>query len=193
MKFSMDKTGYIRKTQELEAAFSHYKSADNRRIALRNALARKPQDPRLHEVLKQLTGPQHISRALRHGIFINYIRSDELFALELAESLRKSGVKVWLDMVDMDYNHDWYEEINRAMQNCGMMIAIISPASLRNRDAAYERRRFMDAGKLVLPVLREHCEISRMDFWLQPIDFSRDFKTGLLGLRQMIQTAAASV
>lgn len=173
-------------------AMKQYKSADNKRIVLRQALKRRPHDPQLREAVQLLTTPQQIRRSMRQGVFINYSRTDELFALQLREALRRVGVRVWLDLVDMDYRRDWHDEVRRALNNSGLMLAVMSPAALRNDDAALEREQFAMAGKLVLPVLSQHVDLSTLDFWLHPVDFTRGFENGLHQLRQLIQSPAVS-
>lgn len=177
-------------TQEILAALKRYRSIENKRIVLHQAMKRRPDDPRLIHIFRQLTGPQQIRQAMRHGVFINYSRSDEIFALELADTLRRWKVRVWLDLVDMDYTRGWHEEVRRAIQTCGLMLAVISEESLHNLDAIEERQQFQAAGKLVLPVIRKHCDLSQAGFWLAPVDFSRGFGYGMNNLRRLLQESA---
>lgn len=175
-----------RATQELEATIARYRSVENKRIALRNALSQRPDDPRLQQVLEQLTNPQQVQRAIVRGIFINYTRSDEVFALELAMNLQDAGMITWMDIMDIQDDADWRNEVKTAMDRCGLMISVMSPEALLDEETVAERKTFMEMGKLILPVISERCDMTRFDFWLKPIDFSRDFNLGWNILKRML-------
>lgn len=176
----------VRATQELEAAIARYRSVENKRIALRNAMRTRPDDPRLKQVLEQLTTPQLVQKAFEHGIFMNYTRSDEVFALDLATNLHDAGVTVWMDIMDIQDDNDWWNEVKSAMERCGIMIAVMSPEALLDNEGAAERHEFMEMGKLILPVISERCDVSRHDFWLETIDFTRDFNLGWNVLKRLL-------
>lgn len=176
----------VRATQEVEAAIARYRSVENKRIALRNALRSRPDDPRLKQVLEQLTAPQLVQKAIQRGVFVNYTRSDEVFALELAMNLHDAGVMTWMDMMDIQDDNDWRNEVKGAMERCGLMIAVMSPEAILDEEGAAERHEFMEIGKLVLPVISQRCDVSTYDFWLSPVDFSRDFNLGWNMLKQLL-------
>lgn len=177
----------IRVTQEIQAINRNFRSVENKRVVLHRALHQHPDDPRLHELKTRFTRPHHIRRGMKQGVFINYVRQDELFALELAENLLRARLRVWLDILNISLDEDWHAQMLTAMQTCGLMIAVISPHSMNNREARLERDRFAGMGKLLLPAVAKRADLNGEDFWLEPIDFSRDFGRGLYELRRLVQ------
>jgi hypothetical protein len=178
--FTVDNLRYkASANQQVEDAISYYQSPEKRRIALRKALAASPDDARLHQYRLRLTSAKMVAQAMDAGVFLSYSRADELFVIELADHLREVGVQVWLDMMDIEADFDWNFAVQSALTNCGLMIAVLSPDALKDEAARSERRTFFEAGKLVQPVVARRCDLTGVDFWLSPIDFSRDYTVGL--------------
>lgn len=173
-------------TQEVEAAFARYRSSENKRIALRKALISYPDERRLLMIKEQLTNPQQVIRAAQRGIFINYARMDEVFALELAERLQEHGIFAWLDLLSPDVEDDWYKGVQSALDRCGLMLSIISPNSQSDPITRAERDQFLDQGKLVLPLLKSRLNVKGVDIWLRPIDFIHDFEVGFHNLLNVV-------
>lgn len=162
-----------------------YQTIEQRRAALHHALLKHPADTRLRDHLVQLTTPRLIRQAAKDGIFLSYARADELFAVDLATSTRKSRVSMWLDMFDVPTAADWRSEVNGALNRCGLMLAIVSPESNDNQELAAERRTFMKQGKIVLPVVYEH-DVRSLELYLPPVDFRFSYKLGLKTLLRLI-------
>lgn len=168
---------------------ARYQSIEQKRIAIRKALKARPDDPWLQDAMMRLMTSQLVKQAATSGIFINYTRTDELFAIELAEGLREAGITPWLDIVDMIDDSDWENGIEQALKSCGLMLAILSPEAQKDGLARMERQRFADMGKLVQPVIHHRCVLDKEFFWLEPVDFSRDFA---YGLRQLVRLISAT-
>ena len=132
---------------------------------------------------------QQFKRAVGAGIFLNYSRSDELFALELTEKLRETGINIWLDMIDVEDDGDWFAEIDAALESKGLMIAILSPEALEEEQLRDERQQFRQCGKFILPVIHEKCELQGLKFHLPFVDFSSDFGRGFLQLSRILTAA----
>lgn len=178
--------------QTVEDTIARFSSLEQRRIALRKALRSRPRDPRLAQAIDKVTQPHHLQKAAQNGLFMSYARADEIFALEVADALRKMSYIAWLDMVDGG-NEDWNGEVQQALRGCGVMLAVISPQGLRDKSVRVERERFQRMGKLVLPVIHRPADLTQADFWLPPIDFSKDFEFGMHQLRQTFSGTAATV
>ncbi len=144
-------------------------------------------DPHVHETYKRLLTPAHIAHAARSGVFICYARPDELFALDLTESLRATGIKVWLDMTDMPDDADWHTAITAALDGCGVMLLLLSPEALSAVDVRTEQQHFLDVGKIVVPVLHKTCEYSVFRNPSLPIDFRHDYDLGLQHLLRLFR------
>lgn len=168
-----------------ETAGVRYQTIEQRRAALHNALLKHPADTRLRDHLVQLTTPRLIRQAAKDGIFLSYARADELFAVDLATSTRKSGVHLWLDMFDVPTGADWHKEVRAALKRCGLMLAIVSPEASEDEQLAVERRTFMKQGKIVLPVVYER-DVRSLELYLPPVDFRFSFKLGRQTLMRLI-------
>lgn len=171
----------------VDEMISHFNSPEQKRIALRKALSTRPDDTYLKKGIAQLTSAQEIRRSAHQGIFISYTRPDELFAFNLREALREQGVVAWLDMTDVDDDADWYLAVENALKCSGLMLAVMSPASLKDNAVLAERETFSDSGKLVMPLIHKRCDMNATRYWLMPIDFSHDFDLGIYTLSLLLR------
>jgi hypothetical protein len=94
------------------------------------------------------------SGALLNHIIIAYARSDwEALVAPLTLALQDAGMKVWVDQYLAQGGDDWQTAIEQALQECELMLLIVSPAAL---DSSYVRlayRYFINREKPVLPVI----------------------------------------
>jgi len=158
----------------------YHLTSEYQRSALRRAMRVHPSDTSLQRAIMNLSTPRQIRSAIRAGVFINYARADELFAVELSLDLEKIGVTTWLDAFEVSYTpSDWREEVSTGLQSCSLMISILSPASINNEDVQNEQRYFLEMGKLIQPVIYRRNDVTPSPFWLPPIDFSNDYQIGL--------------
>lgn len=177
---------------ELRDANTQALQIEQHRAMLRQAFQRYPDNAAVQDALRRFLTPEHIREAAERGVFVSYSRSDELFALALDEGLREVGVNVWLDQIDVDPSKDWAAEVRRALNQCGVMLAILSPDAMADADLQHERQQFLNAGKIVIPVLHQRCDTSALRTLMQPIDFRHDFQRGLLQLRRLFATTATA-
>lgn len=161
-------------------------SVEEKRAALRRAHHVNPHNTRVHNALLHLMNPPHVAEAARSGVYVSYARPDELFALDVTETLRAAGVNVWLDMTDIPHDADWHSAVDAALRSCGVMLALLSPAALRAADIRAEQERFLDAGKIVVPVLHQPCNVSGLEVPYPPIDFRSDFAFGIQQLLKIL-------
>jgi hypothetical protein len=89
--------------------------------------------------------------------FLSYSRSDERFALRLAQDLRAQGVHMWVDQLDIRPSEHWDRAIERAVRDCRGLVVILSPRSVASDNVADEISFAIDSGKSVLPVMIEKC------------------------------------
>ncbi len=159
---------------------------EEQRAALLRVLALNPDDTRVKQAYLQSLEARYIRSAAQAGVFISYAHPDELFAVGLADDLRFFGVPVWIDVMDMPDGSDWYEAIDAAIQRCGLMLVVGSPAATRADNVRSELRRFAEAGKISLPVLAQPADLSALNLWYPPVDFSEDYSSGLQDLIQLL-------
>ncbi len=164
---------------------------EEKRAALRKALSLTPEDRRISDALTRLTTPQHIAQAAEAGVFISYTRTDELFAVNLTESLRTAGINVWLDVTDVPEDVDWKSAVLSALTHSGVMLMILSPSALQSPDLRAERQQFTISGKIILPVIYQTYEtdslkVGNLDVRYTPIDFRQDYTSGLQQLLKLL-------
>lgn len=163
-----------------------YRTIEQRRAAFYAALNIHPESQKLRDGLIKLMTPRQIRQSARDGIFISYSRYDELFALDLSVDLRGHGLNVWLDMLDVC--GDWKAEIDQALELCGLMLVITSTPALCDRDLQMERKRFMDKGKILLPVIYR-TDTRSFIANLPGIDFRYSYSLGLQSLMRLLGAA----
>lgn len=160
-----------------------------RRLMLYKAVQEFPDNQRIRNALIRTYARQYIQAAAESGVYIAYARNDELFALELATALRQVEVNVWLDQIDVEPHEDWKYAVRTALSRSGVMVLVLSPAAIDDDDLRSEAITFMEAGKIVIPVIHETCQTDLLQTLIPPIDFSDDFD---FGLRLLLQSIAGS-
>lgn len=103
--------------------------------------------------------------------FICYAREDTDFVLALARKIRTRGVRMWLDQWDIRGGMKWNDAIDDAIEDCAAFLIVLSAASVASDEVQGELRRALDLGKLIVPVIREECEIPRQLLTLQHVRF----------------------
>ena len=90
----------------------------------------------------------------KRRVFISYSRKDGALAAErLSEVLREAGCEVWLDTANIRGGASWSKEIERALNDCDVLVAVMTPASFVSEICRAEQMWALDEGKLVIPVL----------------------------------------
>jgi hypothetical protein len=160
---------------------------EQKRVLLHRALAKNPQDPRVREALQETLTPSLIQQATSHGMYVCYHRADEVFALDTSMALQEARVKVWMDEMEVpDTAEDWRGAVDAALHACGTMLLVLSPDLVNDIDALNEYRRFIEAGKIVIPVLHRACDTSRLLLLLPVIDFRQNPAGGLHQLKTLL-------
>src|SRR5215211_7534113 len=92
-------------------------------------------------------------------IFISYSREDAEFALKLAKDLRSSGIKLWLDQLDIPPGERWDRAVEEALKACPCLLVILSPAAVVSHNVMDEVSFGLGENKKILPVRYRDCEI----------------------------------
>ena len=79
--------------------------------------------------------------------FFSYAREDEKFVLKLAQELRATGVKLWLDQMDILPGQRWDEEVEKALKTCLGIIVVLSPESVASYNVMDEVSFVLGKGK----------------------------------------------
>ena len=89
----------------------------------------------------------------RKRVFISYARKDAArLATELQRDLQ-SGHDVWLDTNRIARGCSWTVEVEKAIDNCEVLLALLSPASYVSDVCRAEQLRALRCGKRVIPLL----------------------------------------
>jgi hypothetical protein len=165
-------------------------SIEERRSALGQVLRYNPTHARAAQALRNTLTPAYVRQASASGVFISYAHADAVVATQIAEDLRFLGVPAWLDMLDMNAEQDWNEAVAAALQNCGLMLLVASHAALRAENVHSEVQEFQAAGKIVVPLQIESCDLSAFGLWHGVLDFSVDYVLGMEELLHLLDAAS---
>src|SRR5947209_7899851 len=90
--------------------------------------------------------------ASQRRVFISYGRKDgTATAQRLSEALREAGCEVWLE--NIRGGASWTKEIEAALNNCDVLVAVLTPGSFVSEICRAEQMWALEGGKLVIPVL----------------------------------------
>lgn len=162
------------------------KTIEEQRLKLRQAYQKAPDNPNIKRALARLMTTEHVRLAAKQGVFISYSRADDLFVLDLALDLREAGVDVWIDMTDIPDDADWRREVSRALRRCGVLLMVVSPATVDDEDVKAERQHFINSGKVIIPILYQNSDHKDDDLWINPVDFRYDYRTALQNLHRLL-------
>src|SRR5688572_12839314 len=106
-------------------------------------------------------------------IFVSYSRQDEAFARKMAVWLAKTlGLGVWIDVDDIQPGVKWSAAIQDGLDNCEVMVVIVTPEAMQSVNVEDEWQYFIDLGKPVVPILLRSAPIPYQLRRIQYIDFS---------------------
>ncbi|MBI5961398.1 MAG: toll/interleukin-1 receptor domain-containing protein [Chloroflexi bacterium] len=101
-------------------------------------------------------------------VFLCYSRKDGEFARRLAADLDRLGADVWIDVDDIRSGDDWSDTIQRALDDCQVMVLILSPDAMCSANVSNEWKYFLDNYKPVIPVWFRPASIH---FRLKPLQY----------------------
>lgn len=91
-------------------------------------------------------------------VFLSYSSKDREQALALAHRLQSAGFDVWIDKNAIHGATNWSTEIVRALDECRLVILLISEASMASKNCAKEVTIAAEADKRILPVELQHIQ-----------------------------------
>jgi hypothetical protein len=100
-------------------------------------------------------------RALRPEVMISYSSQERAQVLVIVQKLRAAGVAVWIDHGGIDGAQRWGEEIVNAIEDCKIVLLMVSRSSMRSENIAKEVSIASDGGKRLLPLYLEEAEIPK--------------------------------
>lgn len=99
--------------------------------------------------------------------------------MELSARLRKAGVNVWLDQVDIEPGKIWDFEIEKALQGAEAVIFIATEKSTSSNNVLNEVYYALEDNKEVIPAIFHDCKMPFRLKRLQYIDFTTDYEAAL--------------
>jgi hypothetical protein len=125
-------------------------------------------------------------------VFVCYSSADKRFVDHLALQLRSHGVEVWYDDWEIKVGDSIVEKVFDGLSKSDALIVVLSAESVKSRWVTEELntaaiRRIDDNDILLLPVLREDCDIPTVLRQLRYADFRDDTEDALMELLDAIQ------
>jgi WD40 repeat protein len=107
--------------------------------------------------------------------FISYSRADTEFVRQLHERLASSGRDIWVDWEDIPLTADWWQEIQRGINQSDSFLFVISPDSVRSSVCRDEINYAVANNKRVVPILFRELKTKDDKDALHPIVSSHNW------------------
>lgn len=118
--------------------------------------------------------------------FFSYSRKDADFVIKLAGDLKKAGINVWVDQLDISPGARWDDSVEKGLQNATGMLVVLSETSAQSENVMDEVSYALGKGKRVVPLLIHNCEVPFRLARFQRIDFTKDYDTAFQHLVQTL-------
>ncbi|NDJ62019.1 MAG: FHA domain-containing protein [Chloroflexi bacterium] len=106
--------------------------------------------------------------ALLDHIFVAYARDEwEKYVAPLVINLEDAGLHVWVDQYMAEGSDEWRHAVELALEECWLMVLVVSPQSLDSNHVKMEYRYFQRRDKPIIPLVYEQVrpypgELSRL-------------------------------
>ena len=119
--------------------------------------------------------------------FISYSRVNSDFALRLAKDLKAVSADIWFDQLDIPTGARWDDEIEKALEKSEAFLIILSPESIQSQNVKDEVGYAIDAGKLILPVVIENCNVPFRLRRFQYVEFTnKPYENSLAEIKHLL-------
>lgn len=99
------------------------------------------------------------------NVFISHSRQNGGAALKLCDRLSQSGIKVWLDIRELDSGENWNEQVTKAIESADAFVVLVGPDPTPDRSQRFEwqqiteREYYLDPSKPMIPVVMGSAEL----------------------------------
>jgi len=124
--------------------------------------------------------------------FFSYSRKDADFVIKLAGDLKKAGINVWVDQLDILPGARWDDSIEKGLRDASGMLVVLSETSIQSENVMDEVSYALSKGKRVVPLLIHNCDVPFRLARLQYVDFTKDYTAALQHLVQTLNTPQAT-
>ena len=127
-------------------------------------------------------------------VFISYAWPDKQFVRRLVEALKKSGVKTWVDDLELRPGDNIWDKVGAGLRQADAIVVVLSRAyseskSVKRELGAFEVNDAEKGERRILPVLKEDCEIPVILQSRLFADFRSSFDAGFQQLLRGIANA----
>lgn len=121
------------------------------------------------------------------SLFVSYARADAPFVRMLAKDLRAAGHEVWFDEHDIKGGQDWQQAIERGLASCEAVVVVLTLTSVVSEYVRREYGYAINEKKLVVPIIRERCDVPDDLRPMQYLDFTTSYDGGLKKLLSSLE------
>ncbi len=133
-------------------------------------------------------------------VFISYSRRDTAFAETLEHDLNQRGIPTWRDTHSIVGTQEWYESIMTGIQQCYVMLLIVTEHSEQSRWVKREALYADYMGKTILPIQPTTYKMRLFDFLLvgqnpyvcTPADYASSLTKLIVALGDLPKTVAVT-
>lgn len=140
-------------------------------------------DPNQRPEAVQVAGGGSRAKLARDTAYIVFAESDETMAESIAADLEKIGIASWLH--EHSDNVKWAGGVHPALEECGSLVVLLSPAALKTESVEAAWRFFKDKRKPVLIAQADSAELPDEIRRSPRFDFNADYKAAF---RQLVQS-----
>ncbi len=125
-----------------------------------------------------------MSAILANEVFLSHSNFDQQFASDLAQVMRRHGIRVWFSQANILGAQQWLDQIGAALQRCDWFAVILSPQSVQSmwvkRELSYAllQNRFENR---IVPISYQSSDYLGLSWILsqfQMVDFTGTFDQG---------------
>lgn len=118
---------------------------------------RLPDENYLEFKQKVLDAISEATKSKTLKIFVSYNHNDRGYVQKLQESLHERGFDVWFDGL-IGYGENWAESIEKNLETCDIVLAILTPRSASSHTFMDEIKRAESLQKKIIPILLQDVE-----------------------------------
>lgn len=112
---------------------------------------------------------QNEENLIKQKVFISYSRNDKSFVLNITGKLAEMGIDYWVDLEGISVGSKWSSSIQQALDECDVMILVVSPSSMNSKNVEDEWNYYQDEDKSIIPLLIDpktkiHFQLRRIQY-----------------------------
>ncbi len=126
-------------------------------------------------------------------IYISYSQSNQEAAGEIRDALEGWGHTVWMDDPEVEFDRALAERLDRALREAQIVIALLSPTSVKSRTVRREIALAKSLNTAIIPVLVEPLPSVQESGGAKYIDATTNRQAAISRLVKAVESRAASI